>query len=66
MIYSFNSVKHEQNIDCGGGYLKIFDCGLDQTKLHGDSPYLIMFGPEDEKNLVEFQLVTMSLKISIF
>lgn len=40
------SVKHEQNIDCGGGYLKVFDCGVDQKNLHGDSPYLIMFGPD--------------------
>lgn len=40
------SVKHEQNIDCGGGYVKVFDCGLDQKQLHGDSPYLLMFGPD--------------------
>nr|XP_027196726.1 calreticulin-like [Dermatophagoides pteronyssinus] len=40
------SVKHEQNIDCGGGYIKLFDCGLDQTDLHGESPYRIMFGPD--------------------
>ena len=38
------TVKHEQNIDCGGGYAKIFDCSLDQKDMHGDSPYLIMFG----------------------
>ena len=38
------TVKHEQNIDCGGGYAKLFDCSLDQTDMHGDSPYLIMFG----------------------
>merc|ERR1711973_345239 len=40
------TVKHEQNIDCGGGYVKIFDCKLDQTDMHGDSPYHIMFGPD--------------------
>lgn len=40
------TVKHEQNIDCGGGYAKLFDCSLDQTEMHGDSPYLIMFGPD--------------------
>jgi len=40
------SVKHEQNIDCGGGYIKLFDCSLDPTDLHGESPYLIMFGPD--------------------
>lgn len=40
------SVKHEQNIDCGGGYIKVFDCSLDQSDLHGESPYRIMFGPD--------------------
>lgn len=40
------SVKHEQNIDCGGGYLKVFDCSLEEKDMHGESPYLIMFGPD--------------------
>jgi len=40
------TVKHEQNIDCGGGYAKLFDCSLDQTDMHGESPYKIMFGPD--------------------
>ncbi|XP_055956395.1 calreticulin [Patella vulgata] len=40
------TVKHEQNIDCGGGYAKIFSSDLEQKNMHGDSPYLIMFGPD--------------------
>ncbi|KAF5295346.1 hypothetical protein FQR65_LT01536 [Abscondita terminalis] len=40
------SVKHEQNIDCGGGYLKVFDCNLNQKDMHGESPYQVMFGPD--------------------
>jgi calreticulin len=40
------TVKHEQNIDCGGGYAKVFSSDVDQKDLHGDSPYLIMFGPD--------------------
>lgn len=40
------SVKHEQNIDCGGGYVKVFDCSLEQKDMHGETPYLIMFGPD--------------------
>ncbi|XP_065211819.1 calreticulin [Planococcus citri] len=40
------TVKHEQGIDCGGGYAKIFDCSLDQKQMHGESPYSIMFGPD--------------------
>lgn len=38
------TVKHEQNIDCGGGYIKLFPSDLDQTDMHGESPYNIMFG----------------------
>ncbi|KAL5016306.1 hypothetical protein ScPMuIL_005895 [Solemya velum] len=40
------TVKHEQNIDCGGGYAKIFGSDLTQKDMHGDSPYKIMFGPD--------------------
>jgi len=40
------SVKHEQNIDCGGGYIKLLPAGLDQTKFGGDSTYNLMFGPD--------------------
>jgi len=39
-------VKHEQKIDCGGGYIKILPPGIDQADFHGDSPYNIMFGPD--------------------
>jgi calreticulin len=40
------TVKHEQKIDCGGGYVKLYPAGTDQEQLHGDSDYLIMFGPD--------------------
>jgi len=40
------TVKHEQTIDCGGGYAKVFPSTLDQSDMHGDSPYFIMFGPD--------------------
>jgi len=40
------SVKHEQKIDCGGGYLKLLPKGLNQNKFNGDSDYNIMFGPD--------------------
>ncbi|XP_063216754.1 calreticulin [Bacillus rossius redtenbacheri] len=40
------TVKHEQSIDCGGGYIKVFDCSLDQKDMHGETPYLLMFGPD--------------------
>jgi calreticulin len=39
-------VKHEQNIDCGGGYVKLFPASLDQEKMEGESPYNVMFGPD--------------------
>jgi len=40
------SVKHEQNLDCGGGYVKLLPEPLDQEKFNGDSPYNVMFGPD--------------------
>jgi len=40
------TVKHEQNIDCGGGYAKVYPSDVNQKDLHGDSPYYIMFGPD--------------------
>jgi calreticulin len=40
------SIKHEQNIDCGGGYIKLLPAGLNQEQFNGDSDYNIMFGPD--------------------
>ncbi|KAG3279992.1 calreticulin-3 isoform X2 [Ictidomys tridecemlineatus] len=40
------TVKHEQKMDCGGGYIKIFPADLDQKNLNGKSQYYIMFGPD--------------------
>merc|ERR1712086_1221427 len=38
------SVKHEQDIDCGGAYLKLG--AYDSDKFEGSSEYNIMFGPD--------------------
>ncbi|XP_010642615.1 calreticulin-3 isoform X1 [Fukomys damarensis] len=37
------TVKHEQKMDCGGGYVKVFPADLDQRGLNAKSPYYIMF-----------------------
>jgi calreticulin len=39
------SVKHEQGIDCGGGYIKILP-KFDPKAFHGESEYFMMFGPD--------------------
>jgi calreticulin len=39
-------IRHGQNIDCGGGYLKLLPAGYDPKKFNGDTPYAIMFGPD--------------------
>jgi calreticulin len=39
-------VKHEQNIDCGGGYIKLLPSSLNQKTFNGDAEYNIMFGPD--------------------
>jgi calreticulin len=41
------TVKHEQKIDCGGGYAKIYPADTDLSSITGDSPYHIMFGTFD-------------------
>jgi len=42
------SVKHEQNLDCGGAYIKLLPGGddFDAAKFGGDSEYGVMFGPD--------------------
>merc|ERR1712093_718778 len=40
------SAKFEQDIDCGGGYLKIAPAGAQGEGFNGDSKYNIMFGPD--------------------
>ncbi|XP_011781283.1 PREDICTED: calreticulin-3 [Colobus angolensis palliatus] len=37
------TVKHEQKMDCGGGYIKVFPADVDQKNLNGKSQYYIMF-----------------------
>ena len=39
------AVKHEQGLDCGGGYAK-FTPKMDPKEFNGDSEYLLMFGPD--------------------
>lgn len=39
------SVKHEQGLDCGGGYIKLTP-KMDAKEFNGDSEYLLMFGPD--------------------
>jgi len=45
LVFQF-SVKHQQKIDCGGGYIKLLPPGTDQAHFSGDSTYNIMFGPD--------------------
>lgn len=42
------SVKHEQNLDCGGAYIKVLPGGdkFDSAAFGGDTPYAVMFGPD--------------------
>ncbi|KAL4202440.1 hypothetical protein AMTRI_Chr02g221060 [Amborella trichopoda] len=45
LVFQF-SVKHEQKLDCGGGYMKLLSDDVDQKKFGGETPYSIMFGPD--------------------
>lgn len=39
------SVRHDQDLDCGGAYIKLLG-DMDQSKFGGDTPYQVMFGPD--------------------
>lgn len=39
------SVKNEQDLDCGGAYIKLLG-DIDQKNFGGDTPYQVMFGPD--------------------
>ncbi|KAF6144215.1 hypothetical protein GIB67_004888 [Kingdonia uniflora] len=45
LVFQF-SVKHEQKLDCGGGYMKLLSGEVDQKTFGGETPYSIMFGPD--------------------
>jgi len=45
LVFQFK-VKHEQSIDCGGGYAKLLPSDVSVEKFNGDTPYTIMFGPD--------------------
>ena len=42
------TVKHEQDLDCGGAYIKLLPGGdkFDADSFGGDTPYAVMFGPD--------------------
>ena len=40
------TVKNEQDIDCGGAYIKLLPKGVDKASFGGDSEYAVMFGPD--------------------
>lgn len=40
------SVKHPQNIDCGGAYIKVLPASVNLEQFKDDSPYNVMFGPD--------------------
>ncbi|ONK67580.1 uncharacterized protein A4U43_C05F1510 [Asparagus officinalis] len=45
LVFQF-SVKHEQKLNCGGGYMKLLSGIIDQKNFGSDTPYSIMFGPD--------------------
>merc|ERR1711997_1310320 len=45
VVFAF-SVKHEQKMDCGGGYAKLLPPGIDVNSFNGDTDYTLMFGPD--------------------
>lgn len=44
LVFQF-SVKHEQKLDCGGGYMKLLSGDVDQKKFGGETPYRLILNP---------------------
>ncbi|XP_027354047.1 calreticulin-3 isoform X2 [Abrus precatorius] len=40
------SIRFEQDIECGGGYIKLLSGYVNQKKFGGETPYSLMFGPD--------------------
>ena len=40
------TVRHPQQLDCGGGYIKLLAEGVDQDTFNAETPYLLMVGPD--------------------
>ncbi|XP_062995055.1 calreticulin-like isoform X1 [Elgaria multicarinata webbii] len=40
------TVKYDQQVDCGGAYIKLYSADLNQETMNEDSKYYIMFGPD--------------------
>uniref|UniRef100_A0A0E0P2U8 Uncharacterized protein n=1 Tax=Oryza rufipogon TaxID=4529 RepID=A0A0E0P2U8_ORYRU len=43
------SVKHEQKLDCGGGYVKLLGGDVDQKKFGGETPYSILIDNTEKR-----------------
>lgn len=59
------SVKHEQGIDCGGGYVKLFPDTLNQEDMHSESEYYVMFGKLSDSSSCQAQEVLMRATIVV-
>ena len=49
------SVKHEQDLDCGGGYVKLLPADVDQKKFGGETPYrFVVVGSVHLRSVLNF------------
>ncbi|CAJ0587527.1 unnamed protein product, partial [Mesorhabditis spiculigera] len=51
------TVKHEQELDCGGGYIKIMPSTIDQHQFNDKTPYHVMFGPDICNSRKDLQVI---------
>ncbi|KAL5203026.1 hypothetical protein ABZP36_013978 [Zizania latifolia] len=59
------SVKHEQKLDCGGGYVKLLGGDVNQRKFGGDTPYIIIFDEKDREREVVWEESIIFLSTAI-
>merc|ERR1711892_1061037 len=46
------TVQHQQKIDCGGGYVKIFPSDVTAEAMHGESEYNVIFNYKGKNHLI--------------
>lgn len=50
------SIRFEQEIECGGGYIKLLSGFVNQKKFGGDTPYRFVYASYTPPSLVEITL----------
>lgn len=51
------TLRNHQDLECGGGYIKILNNKFESSSFDGSTPYLIMFGPDICANIYKCHII---------